>query len=312
MMGVFHAKVYKDLPDVELVGGYDVNPAPAEKFANELSVKIFTTLDGMFNEVDAVSVCTPDHLHKEPVLKALDAGVRCLVEKPLATSSADCGEMLAARPDSTYLMVGHPLRFDPRVWHARRAVQSGALGELCSIFIWRNNTRSSGAKICQYASVAWFLGSHDIDALHFITGKKVAKVKATGRKLFTPHYDYIVANLELEDGTLVTLENGFTLPDTRFTGLDSGIKIIGEKGMIEVDMNHNSVRLTTQDAGRSLMQDTHHWPMIGNEYHGDLRLELEAFAQTAINKEAPPVTGEDGADAVRVVELIMAYLDEHK
>ena len=312
MMGVFHAKIYKNLPDVELMGGYDVYQAPAEKFADILGVKIYASLDDMFREVDAVSICTPDHLHKEPVLKALAAGVRCLVEKPLATSTADCAEILAARPDPTYLMVGHPLRFDPRVWHARTAVQSGALGKTSSINIWRNNSRSAGEKICQYTSVAWFLGSHDIDAVHFITGKKVVKVTATGKNFFAPHYDYVISNMELEDGTLVMMQNGFTLPDERVTTMDGGIKIIGEKGMIEVDMNHNSVRLTTQEVGRSTMQDTHHWPLINGEHYGDLRVELEAFVRTAIKKELPPVTGEDGAEAVRVIELITAYLDGQK
>jgi len=312
MMGVFHAKVYKNLPGVELVGGYDVSAASAENFTKQLGVKTYATYEDMLKDVDAVSVCTPDHLHKEPILKALAAGVRCLVEKPLATSTADCMEILAARPDPTYIMVGHLLRFDPRVWHARTAVQNGTLGKICSINIWRNNSRAAGLRICQYTSVAWFLGIHDIDAVHFITGRKVIKISANGKNFFTPHYDYVVSNLELEDGIIVTMENGFTLPNERFTGMLGGIRIIGELGMIEVDMNHNGVCLTTQEQGRSLMQDTYHWPLIGGEHYGDLRAELEAFVKAAANKELPPVTGEDGTEAVKVIEQIMAYLDMHK
>ena len=309
MMGTFHAKVYGDLSGVELIGGVDALPEAEEKFNAELNVKKIGSLDALLDTADAVSICTPDHLHKDAALKAFDKNVKCLIEKPLATSSADCGAILSARPDPSYLMVGHILRFDPRLWHARRTVMSGAIGKVISVKIWRNNDRAGGEHFGRNTSSAWFLGVHDIDAVHFVTGERVVKVSAIGKKFFTPHYDYVAASLELTNGALVTMENGFIIPRERVSALDAGMVIIGEHGMVELDMNHSGVRLTTAETGRSLMQDTYHWPLLGEQIHGDLRAELEAFIDAVKNNETPPVTGEDGAEAVKVIERITAFLD---
>ena len=309
MMGVYHAAVYKDLPNAELVGGVDVLPAAEDNFAKLYGTPRFETLDALLEQVDAVSICTPDHLHKDAAIKAFGAGVRCLIEKPLATSSADCAAILAARPDASYLMVGHILRFDPRVWHARNAVQSGKIGKLCSVNIWRCNDRAGGEKFGKHTSAAWFLGIHDIDAVHFITGERVVKVSAMGRKFFQPHYDYVVSTMELTNGAFVTMENSFIIPRERVTALDAGIKIIGEDGMVELDMNHSDARITTRESGRSAMVDTYHWPTVGEHLYGDLRTEIEAFVSAALAGDVPPVTGEDGAEAVSVIERVIACLD---
>jgi len=309
MMGLFHAKVYGDLPGVELIGGVDALPEAEDKFNAAFGLNKISSLDALLDNADAVSICTPDHLHRDVAVRAFNKNVKCLIEKPLATSSADCGAILAARPDPSYLMVGHILRFDPRVNHARYAVQNGSLGKVISVKIWRNNDRAGGEKFGKNTSAAWFLGIHDIDAVHFITGEKVVKVSAIGKRFFTPHYDYVAASLELTNGALVTMENGFIIPKERVTALDAGIQIIGDRGMVELDMNHSDARLTTAEAGRSLMQDTYHWPTLGEQIHGDLRAELEAFVNAVKNGAVPPVTGEDGAEAVKVIERITAYLD---
>jgi len=131
-----------------------------------------------------------------------------------------------------------------------------------------------------------------------------------GRKFFQPHYDYVVATMELTSGAFVTMENSFIIPRERVTALDAGIKIIGEDGMVELDMNHSDARLTTKESGRSAMADTYHWPMVGEHLYGDLRTEIEAFVNAALAGDVPPVTGEDGAEAVGVIERIVACLDK--
>ena len=78
------------------------------------------------DDLDAVSVCTPDGLHREPCEQALAGGRHVLVEKPIATTVADAEAIVAAarRADAT-LLVGHCLRFDPRYDQARQAVARG-------------------------------------------------------------------------------------------------------------------------------------------------------------------------------------------
>lgn len=230
----------------------------------------------------------------------------------MSTSVSDCAEMIAACPDPSYLMVGHELRFDPRVWDAKYALDNGKIGKIQTINIWRHNSRSAGQRICQKSTAAWFLGIHDIDLVLFLTGDKVKTVSAYGKCCYTPNYDYVVSTLEMESGTMVTMANSFILPDERFTTMDGGLKIIGDQGMLEVNMNHNGVRLTSDENSRSVMLDTYHWPMIDGLYYGDLRIELESFVETCFSGEETKIPGRAALEDVKVIERVHACLAERE
>ncbi len=81
-------------------------------------------------EVDAAYIVLPNTLHKECAVRAARAGVHVLVEKPMATSSADCEEMIrAARDSGVKLMVAYRLHFEEANLSTIDAVQSGKIGE---------------------------------------------------------------------------------------------------------------------------------------------------------------------------------------
>ncbi|HCA28183.1 MAG TPA: hypothetical protein DEP23_00650 [Ruminococcaceae bacterium] len=313
LMGEVHTAIYQSLPYVEVVGCAEPYRPRAKEFAEKYGVKVYAEPDTLLDHVDAISVCTPDHLHKEVILKAFAKNVKALVEKPLDITAAGCEEILAAMPDESYLMVGHILRFDPRVWRAKQVLDSGELGKIYSVNVWRSNSRASGMKIGKRTSVTWFLGIHDIDMIIWLLGgKKITKVSAMGKKIFTPFWDYVISSMETEDGTLICMENGWTMPIQRVTGLDAGFKIIGEKGMMEVNLTHADARVTTEERGRSVLMDTFHWPMIGTELYGDLRIELEAFVKAVQSNAVPPVTATEATEAVRVIERIENALDKQE
>ncbi len=311
LMGELHTRVYQVLSDVEVVGCIEPAADRAREFSEKYGVRVYADADALLDDVDAISVCTPDHLHKDIILRAFQKNVRVLVEKPLDISSEGCEEIMAAMPDESYLMVGHILRFDPRVWRAKQIMESGELGQIHSVSVWRSNSKASGFKIGQRTSVTWFLGIHDIDMVMWLLGgKKITKINAMGKKVFTKFWDYVVSTMETEDGILISMENGWTMPLQRVTGLDAGFSIIGEKGMVEVDLTHSDVRVTTEDRGRSMLMDTYHWPDIGTELYGDLRVELEQFMRSVREKTIPPVTAAEATEAVCVIERIEEILDK--
>lgn len=311
LMGEVHTRVYKSLQGVEVVGCVEPNAERAEAFAKQYDVKIFSDVDELLDNVDAISVCTPDHLHKDTILKAFSKRVKVLVEKPLDVTSEGCEEILAAMPDETYLMVGHILRFDPRVWRAKQVLDSGELGEIYSVNVWRSNSRASGMKIGKRTSITWFLGIHDIDMILWLLGEpKLTKVSAMGKKIFTPYWDYVASTMLTEKGTIISMENGWAMPTERVTGLDAGFKIVGEKGMMEVNLTHADARVTSTKRGRSMLMDTFHWPEIEGELQGDLRIELESFVNAVRNNAVPPVTAEEAVAAVYAIEWIEKELDK--
>ena len=94
--GRMHIRAYTQHPPAELVAICDVDRNRAEAAAKEFGVpKVFTEVDELLREdLDGVSVVTPDPFHTEIVLKAADRGMHILVEKPLATTVEECRRMM--------------------------------------------------------------------------------------------------------------------------------------------------------------------------------------------------------------------------
>jgi len=118
----------------EVVAICDVNETPANTLAAKYGIpKVYTDWREMIEreKPDAVSVCLPNVLHREPTLFALSSGAHVLCEKPLATSVAEAREMFdAASKAGRTLMAGQSWRFDAGSRAIRRVVDAGELGEI--------------------------------------------------------------------------------------------------------------------------------------------------------------------------------------
>lgn len=302
LMGEVHASVYRALPGVELRWIVEPEAARAAALARQFGVPVHPSADGHWPEVDAASICTPDSIRR-PVLEALRAGAHVLVEKPLATSSAEAAELLAARRSPHHLMVGQLLRFDPRLIQARAA--RSEIGKLWGVRSWRSNSLLAAERLGPRTSVAWFLGIHDVDMARWVTGLEVAEVRAWGRRLVSPHHDWVDVQAVLSDGTPASFHWSWVLPSARAGGLRAGLELIGADGMVEAELSHTALALTARPAARQRQLDVFHWPPHpAGGPGGDLRAELESFVHAVRNGAPPPVTGEEGARAVAVIEAV--------
>ncbi|MEM2921737.1 MAG: Gfo/Idh/MocA family oxidoreductase, partial [Candidatus Bathyarchaeia archaeon] len=129
-----HAPHYKKIKDVELVACADINPKVAESMAEEFGIqRHYRDYNDMFEreELDAVSVCTPNMAHRGPAVAAMKAGAHVLTEKPMAGSLKDAKEMYdVSRRTGKILIVGFQTRFRPDINALRDLVSSGELGEV--------------------------------------------------------------------------------------------------------------------------------------------------------------------------------------
>jgi predicted dehydrogenase len=99
----------------------------------ESSIYTYETFDRIRDNpaVDAVYVGLPNSMYREYTVRAAQAGKHVLCEKPMAISSAECSEMIAAcRKASVKLMIGYRVHYEPTHLEAQRILQSGALGDL--------------------------------------------------------------------------------------------------------------------------------------------------------------------------------------
>jgi predicted dehydrogenase len=113
-----HAKHIKKNPGVEIVAAADPSEAALTKFKEAFpEVKTFADYKQMLKEqkdLDAISVCTPNGLHSENTIAALEAGKHVIVEKPMAMNAKEAQKMIdAARKSGKHLVVGFQFRFVP-------------------------------------------------------------------------------------------------------------------------------------------------------------------------------------------------------
>ncbi len=132
---VLHLHEYAESPDCELVAIYNENLDFCKDVIAEYEpqgVKFYDNLDTFLAcGVEAVSVCERNHLHAPVSIKALEAGVHVLCEKPMALSLEDAQAMIdAARKAGKVLMIDQSQRYSPAHKKAKAVVDSGVLGRI--------------------------------------------------------------------------------------------------------------------------------------------------------------------------------------
>lgn len=135
--GKAHARFYKKVPFVDLVGWADMVPGKAAEAAAEAGVPasgVFEDYRQMLRELelDGVSVATYNMGHREPTIEALAAGKHVLLEKPMAATLEDAQAIMRAwnEHQDRILMVGFQPDFSAEHQAARKIVDSGVLGDI--------------------------------------------------------------------------------------------------------------------------------------------------------------------------------------
>jgi predicted dehydrogenase len=169
----------------------DPDPGRRRAAADELGadVALVADLDTLFElDLDAVMVLTPDHLHEEHAVRALEHGVPTFLEKPMAVSTEGADRILEqAYRSGTRLYVGHNMRHMPVVSAMRDAVQAGRVGQVKTI--WCRHFVSTGgdfyfkdwhADRSKTLGLLLQKGAHDLDVIHWLAGGYATRAQAMG------------------------------------------------------------------------------------------------------------------------------------
>lgn len=142
------------------------------------NVHIYTDVDDLIKneDFDMADICLPTFLHKAFTIKLLEAGKHVLCEKPMALSSSDCEEMLAAaKENDCALMIGQCLRFDSFYFYLKEQIESEKFGKLRHLYLYRlsvyprwgtsfaNSEKTGGCILDTHI--------HDIDIARFLMGE---------------------------------------------------------------------------------------------------------------------------------------------
>lgn len=175
-----------------VVGGADISVDKLEAFRHQHGGAPYTTTDYREllarSDVDAIAVTSPDFLHEEHAVAALEAGKHVFCEKPLAITIAGCDHILEAwRQHGHRLMVGFNMRYMNIFRTMKEIVDSGAIGEIKAV--WVRHFVGQGSNFYYHdwhatrqntTSLLLQKGSHDIDMIHWITGRYTTRTAAFG------------------------------------------------------------------------------------------------------------------------------------
>ncbi len=201
---------------IQLVAAADVRPAALEHFAREFGTRTYGSVEELAEDarVEAVWVATPNQLHAQHVIAALERGKHVIVSKPMAITLDEAAAMnAAAERHSVKLLAGHTQSMAPTIRKMAELVHSGELGQLGMVHTWHYTDwmyrprLAAELDVDQGGGPVFRQASHQVDIVRYIAGGLVRSVRSTMVQLDAARGapGAYTAFLEFADGTPATI-----------------------------------------------------------------------------------------------------------
>lgn len=318
-----HARVWRELDGVSLVGVVDSNPQRARKVAAEFSTEAIADISSLLGRVDAVSLAVPTIEHARIGCQLLEKGIDVLVEKPIAASVEEADALIsAARSNDRILQAGHLERFNPAVVAAEKIVTRPLFFEVHRLGIFTPRSLD--------IDVVYDVMIHDLDILLALLDSPVTDLRAVGIPVITDKVDIAHARLEFASGAVANLTASRVS-----TEKVRKMRFFQEHEYISLDFSRQDalrVRVTANDTAGSVPEGNpfdpsnlsggldsarnpndprvnfEKLPTIPEE---PLRAELRAFLDCVITRRQPRVDGPAARRALALADRVMAGILEH-
>jgi UDP-N-acetylglucosamine 3-dehydrogenase len=305
--GEIHCETIAGIPNMQLAALCTRTPdrlaQQAEKFGVKKTYRDYRDLLAD-RDIDAVSICTMWDQHTDPAIAALEAGKHVFLEKPMASTVADCRKIMAAAQSARgVLQIGHIVRFNPRYRMAKQAIDAGKIGKIVAMSSRRNIPAAWTPEILNKIGPIVGDAIHDTDIMLWFTGDTVASAYAqtvSVRNLKFP--DIGQTMYRFKGGATATLETVWCMPEKTPFDIDERMSIIGTEGIIHVQDTFPNLGIVSADKLHS--PDTTYWPMFDGVRGGALREELAYFANCALKGETPAIGRPE--DAAAALEATLA------
>jgi len=313
-----HIPEFLSIPGVHIEAIADRNGEKAKTVAKKANIpRVFEDYQEMLalEELDAVSICTPNYLHAPMTIAACEAGKHVLCEKPMATTLTDAQAMIdAAAKNRVILMIEQAKRFTPQVEVAKSLLRMGVIGDILAV---RSKFGHWGAHTWSPLG-SWFfereksgggvlidLGIHHADLINWYTeGMQVESVVGMLSSAANKQWeveDYAIGTLRFTSGAMASLEVSWcTKPPF------DGTEIVGTKGTLFVNYPEMPpvIFQAFGDANERIV------PQIPGE--GKYGSPFRHFTSCIREGKAPLTPGEVGREALRIVCTIRESAEQGK
>jgi predicted dehydrogenase len=293
VMGRQHAAALAALPEAMLAAVADRQETRARQLGSDRGAAVYADYHEMLarESLEGVIVATSDNAHRDACLAAARAKAHILVEKPLATTLADCDAIAAAAEEhGVRVLVGHTLRWEPRYALAQEAISRGEIGPVSYAFARRNNMTAVARRVGAETNVARFLGERAVS----VTARTASRVLTDVR---TPDVYFLL--LRFGSGALACIEAAWILPDQGSGQRDFQLEVVGSKGALYISVQDQGLRIDTS-AGLQF-PDILYAPLIRGTAQGVYVEELRHFLAVVRSGAAPACSLAEGRAAVAAV-----------
>ncbi len=298
-LGKWHADKYAAAPDCELVAVVDSNVANAREVAQKHGAEAYSNYRDIIPLVDAISLVVPTSLHYKIAREFLEAGIHCLIEKPV-TETVDEAETLIeiAREHDLVLQVGHIERFN--------SVMIGIESRLDKPRFIESTRLAPFTTRATDVSVVLDLMIHDIDIILDLIESPIKRISASGISVLSDTIDIANARIEFENDCVANV-TASRISRKR----ERKLRIFQKDAYLSADFQEKLLAVNRKgetdnaEGFRDITHREHHF-----EDNDALNLEILDFIRAIKVGERPKVSGEDGKRALETAIAITSQIAE--
>ncbi len=285
-LGSVHARVYREIPHVRLVGLCDTDITKAATLANDYNVKAFSDYKALIPEVDVVSVATPTNTHFEIAKYAILQKKHVLIEKPITDNLREAKTLIKlARRKKVILQVGHVERFNSAFLATQKLAINPLFIECHRLSPFPNRSLDIG--------VVFDLMIHDLDILLGLVHSRIKRIDAIGVSVLTQFEDIANVRINFKNGCIANL-TASRISDEPMRK----IRIFLKDTYISLDYQAQEAFCYKKEK-TSIVKTP-----IPIEKDEPIKKEIESFVVCVRNNKKPVVSGQEAYEALKLATKI--------
>jgi predicted dehydrogenase len=312
-LGKIHLRCIREINDYDLIGFYDPDDHTAVAVEKEFGIARYTVLEDLIRDADVIDIVTPTISHFDCASLALKMARHVFIEKPVVTTPEEAKHLITfAEEADVKVQVGHVERFNPAFLAVQPYLQQPMFIEAHRLAQF--NPRGTDVPVILDLMI------HDIDIILSVVKSPIKRIHASGVKVVSDTPDIANARIEFDNGCVANLTASRismkNMRKARFFQRDAYIAVDFLSKSVEI-IRMKDVKEPVDDPfamiidlgpGKGKKQIFMDKPEV--TAINAIKMELESFYQAIVNNTTPPVTINDGYEALDVAYQIIHKINE--
>ncbi len=305
-LGKIHLKCILQIPEILLVGCFDVNQEAAQSICKEFGVVHYESLDQLIHDSEAIDIVTPTTTHYDIASMAIRAGKHCFIEKPATQTlqeALDLQNLISIYP--VKVQIGHVERYNPSFLAIKPYIKYPKFIEAHRLSTF--NPRGTDV------SVVHDLMIHDLDIISLMAQSPAREIRASGVSIVSQKADICNARIEFESGLVCNV----TASRISMKAMRK-IRIFQEDAYISMDLLSKEaevISLLDEYQDNTLELDTYKGKKYIQLFQAEITPvnaileEIKSFAKSIVIDSETEVNLQDGIRALSLVDAILCQIE---